>query len=261
MHKSSVSLPAYSTRQLESPSANPDRVDLSAIKEEILPFTVRLVRGEDDLTKAVRIRHSAYARHLPTFAQSLKAPEGVDTEDGVVVVLAESKLDGSPLGTMRIQTNEYQPLCLEQSVVLPGWLRSRRLAEATRLGVTVQRVGRLVANVLFKAFYLHCHHIGTEWMVVAGRYPMDRHYARLLFEDVYPEQGFVPLSHASNLPHRVMMTSVGDAQARWAAARHPLFDFAFKTHHPDIHVGGPRTQQDLALALRAHPVPSPVLLM
>ena len=261
MHESTVSLPVPSARNSESPSAEADPRDSHAIKEEILPFTVRLVRSEDDLSKAVRIRHSAYARHLPAFAQTLRSAEAADTDDGVVVILAESKLDGSPLGTMRIQTNAYEPLCLEQSVVLPDWLRSRRLAEATRLGVTVQRVGRLVANVLFKAFYLHCHHIGTEWMVVAGRYPMDRHYARLLFEDVYPEQGFVPLSHASNLPHRVMMTSVGDAQARWAAARHPLFDFAFKTHHPDIHVGGPRTQHDLAAALRAHPVSVPVLLM
>ena len=28
----------------------------------------------------------------------------------MAVLLAESKLDGSPLGTMRIQTNRFQPL-------------------------------------------------------------------------------------------------------------------------------------------------------
>lgn len=84
--------------------------------EEVLPFTVRLVGDDQDLSKAVQIRHSAYARHLPTFAETLKTPESADSEEGVVVLLAESKLDGSPLGTMRIQTNEFKPLCVEQSV-------------------------------------------------------------------------------------------------------------------------------------------------
>jgi hypothetical protein len=98
--------------------------------EEILPFTVRVVRNESDLRKAVDIRHHAYARHLPDLAESLKSPEPADTEDGVVVLLAESKLDGSPLGTMRIQTNEFKPLILERSVKLPHWLGCKTLAVA-----------------------------------------------------------------------------------------------------------------------------------
>ena len=91
--------------------------------EESLPFTVRLVRDEEDLNKAVQIRHSAYARHMPTVAESLRYPERADTEDGVVVLLAESKLDGTPLGTARIQTNQFRALALEESVEFPGWPR------------------------------------------------------------------------------------------------------------------------------------------
>ena len=53
-----------------------------AMTEERLPFTVRLVRDEDDLDKAVQIRHSAYARHLPDFAESLKAPESAELISG-----------------------------------------------------------------------------------------------------------------------------------------------------------------------------------
>jgi hypothetical protein len=185
----------------------------------------------------VSIRHSAYARHLPEFAQSLKAPETADAEDGVVVLLAESKLDGSALGTMRIQTNQFKPLSLEQSVALPQWLRSRPLAEATRLGVTGDRGGRLVTTTLFKAFFLYCQQTEVEWMVVTGRAPVDRQYDRLLFSDVFPGLGYIPFSHVGNMPHRVMSFNVETAQARWAAAQHPLYDFVFRTHHPDLDLG------------------------
>lgn len=204
---------------------------------ERLPFSVRLVRSEADLSKAVQIRHAAYARHVPTLAETLKTPEHSDGQDGVVVLLAESKLDGSPVGTMRIQTNQYQPLMLEQSIDLPPYLRSRPLAEATRLGITDQKVGRAVKTLLFKAFFLYCQQEGIEWMVIAGRSPIDRQYERLLFSDVYPGMGYVPLRHAGNMPHRVMSFEVATAEARWAAASHPLFDFIFRTHHPDINLG------------------------
>ena len=207
-----------------------------AMIEELLPFTVRLVRDEGDLNKAVHIRHSAYARHLPEFAESLKAAETADADNGVVVLLAESKLDGSPLGTMRIQTNQFKPLCLEQSVELPAWLKARPLAEATRLGVTDGKGGRLVTTVLFKAFFHYCQQTGIEWMVIAGRAPVDRMYDRLLFKDVFPGAGYIPLAQANNLPHRVMSFNVETAEVQWAAAKHPLYDFVFRTHHPDLDV-------------------------
>lgn len=218
----------------------PDSFNTTILKEELLPFTVRLVRNDEDLSKAVQIRHSAYARHLPEFADTLKNPESADAEDGVVVLLAESKLDGSPLGTMRIQTNQFKSLCLEQSIDLPDWMKEKQLAEATRLGVTDDKGGRLVTTVLFKAFYLYCHQIGTEWMVIAGRTPMDRQYSRLLFTDVFPGTDPVPLVHAGHLPHRIMSSEVSTAEKRWAAAQHPLFNFAFRTHHPDIQVTSAR---------------------
>lgn len=226
---------------------------MSGMTEELLPFTVRLVRDVDDLDKAVQIRHSAYARHLPGFAQTLKAPETADTENGVVVLLAESKLDGSPLGTMRIQTNQFKPLCLEQSVELPQWLRTLRLAEATRLGVTNEKGGRLVTTVLFKAYYLYCLQAGMEWMVITGRAPIDRTYERLMFEDVFPGLGYIPFSHVGNLPHRVMSSNVDTAEERWAAAKHPLFNFAFRTHHPDIKLGGPSRPEVSPRAMPAYP--------
>jgi hypothetical protein len=141
---------------------------------------------------------------------------------------------------MRIQTNAYKPLCLEQSINLPQWLKELPMAEATRLGVTNQVGGRLVTTALFKAFYMYCQQIGVEWMVIAGRAPVDRMYQRMLFEDVVPGQGVVPLAHANNLPHRVMSFNVKTAFERWSAVNHPLLNFAALTHHPDISLDIPR---------------------
>lgn len=204
--------------------------------EELLPFTVRLVHDRDDLDKAVQIRHSAYARHLPKFAETLRTAERDDTAMGVTVLLAESKLDGSALGTMRIQTNQFKPLTLEQSIELPEWMRGRRLAEATRLGVTDGKGGRLVTTVLFKSFLNYCRQVGVDWMVVTGRSPIDRQYERMLFSDVFPGAGFIPLSHVGNMPHRVMCSETATVEARSQAVNHPMFDFMFRTYHPDIHV-------------------------
>jgi len=208
--------------------------------EEALPFTLKIVRTQAELNKAVLIRQAAYDRHLPDFAKSLVKPEVADFEKGTVVLLAESKEDGSPVGTMRIQTNAYKPLCLEQSINLPNWLKELPMAEATRLGVTNQVGGRLVTTALFKAFYMYCQQIGVEWMVIAGRAPVDRMYQRMLFDDVVPGQGFVPLAHANNLPHRVMSFNVKTAFERWSAVNHPLLNFAALTHHPDITLDIPR---------------------
>jgi hypothetical protein len=206
------------------------------MNEERLPFTVKLVGNEDDLRKAVRIRHAAYSRHLPTFAESLKTPESTDVESGVIVLLAESKLDGSPIGTMRLQTNRHKPLPLEKSVELPLSLTTQVLGEATRLGVSGSSAGRLVTAALFKAGFQYCLQTGIECIVVAARSPVDRQYERLLFKEVFPKLGYVPLQHANNLPHRIMMMEIGQMESRWEAAKHPLYNFFFRTFHEDIHV-------------------------
>lgn len=208
----------------------------AAPAHERLPFTVRVARDEEGLGKAVRLRHAAYARHVPDFAERLRAPESCDREAGVVLLLAESRLDGSALGTMRIQTNGYRPLAIEQSIELPENLRGARLAGATRLGVSLGRVGRVVKLMLFKAFYLYCLQERIDWIVIAARAPLDRHYSALLFEDLLEGGGFIPLRHACDIPHRVMGLHVPSAQRRWSEARHPMLELFCRTWHPDIDV-------------------------
>lgn len=201
--------------------------------EERLPFTLRVVRNDAALKKAITIRQAAYSRHVPEFAAKLGAPEDNDYARGSLVLLAESRMDGSPLGTMRIQTNRFRELAVESSVALPDWLQNRSMAEATRLGVDFGRSGRLVKTALFKALYFYCLNAGIEWLVIGARSPLDRMYEGLLFQDLYPGQ-FIPLRHFDNIPHRVLAFDVAGARAKWEKAKHPLLNFMCYTHHPDI---------------------------
>jgi hypothetical protein len=208
-----------------------------AMPTERLPFRIRVVEDDDSLWKAVQIRHAAYARHVPEFARTLALPEACDYEHDSVVLLAESRLDGTALGTARIQTNLYRPLHVEQSVVLPDWLQGRRLAEVTRLGVAEGRIGRVVKVALMKAFFQFWEKSGTEFALATGRAPIDRQYEQLMFTDVFEPGQMIPLRHVGNIPHRVMAFEIATAEARWNAAGHPLLGFVRHTRHPDIDIG------------------------
>lgn len=203
---------------------------------ERLPFTIKRVRSDEDMWKAVRVRHAAYARHIPAFAQTLTEPEESDYADGAVVLLAESKLDGSPMGSARIRNNFYDPLGVEGSLVLPDWLQGRRLAEVTRLSVNEGRVGQVVKVALLKACVSYCQDNSIEWALATGRAPIDRQYERLLFVDLFADKTPVPLKHVGNIPHRVMAFEIDTIEERWARARHPMLDFFCRTHHPDIAI-------------------------
>ena len=203
---------------------------------ERLPFTVRVVSNETDLSKAVSIRSAAYGRHMPEFGELLRTPEALDIEPGVIVLLAESKLDGTPLGTLRIQSNAFMPLKVEQSVNLPIWLRDRPLVEGSRLGIVGGSIGRLVKMVLIKATLMYCENEGIDWAVVAARSPLDKQYDQMMFEDLYPEQGFIPMRHGNNIPHRVLGFEIDTGHERLVQANHPMLKFMRFTHHPDIDV-------------------------
>lgn len=206
----------------------------ASVVEERLPFSVRLVQTEGDLNRAVSIRHSAYSRHVPSVASRLSTPETYDYDEDSVILLAQSKLDHEPIGTMRIQTNRRQRLPLEEAVELPAWLEGQSMAQASRLGISLGRVGRLVKTALFKAYWEYCLHARIDWMVIAARAPLDRQYEALLFVDLEPNGAFVPLRHAGNIPHRLMALEVATTKTRWHAAGHSLYNYMFKTLHPDI---------------------------
>lgn len=212
----------------------PAKVRAVSLQEpERLPFTVRVAATHDDIAKAVYVRQHAYGRHLPEFARTM-AIEEIDTAPGTSVLIAESRLDNAPLGTMRIQTNEFAELPVTHSVNLPAWCASGRLAEATRLAVMGPSSGRMVKMMLFKALFLLCEQQGIDWLVITARSPLDREYESMLFRDIFDDRRYVPMEHVGGLPHRVMAGEVAAARQRWSEARHPLYRFVFETMHPDL---------------------------
>ncbi|MFM0733134.1 hypothetical protein PQQ52_21910 [Paraburkholderia sediminicola] len=188
-----------------------------------------------DLDLAVEMRRAAYRRHLPEFAETMGV-EPLDYAPGTIVLLAQSRLDGGPIGTMRVQTNAFAPLAVEQSVRLPDWLSQASLAEATRLGVARGAIGRMVKVALCKAFFMYCAQNGVDWMLITARSPLDREYEAMLFGDVYGQNEFLPMAHVGGLPHRVMAKPVALVRQRWAKVNHPFFGFFFETDHLDIDV-------------------------
>jgi hypothetical protein len=205
-------------------------------KRTELPFTVRIVRTDEQLERAVQIRAEAYSRHLPTLGEILGNPEIVDRDPDAIVFIAEAKNDREPLGTIRIQTNFTAPLPLEASISLPDHLRGRPLAGVSRLAVKAGARGRLVKLALFKALHRYCLAKQVEWILIGARPPLDQTYLDLGFEDMFSDGILRPLATAANVPHRILSFEVFTAERKWHALSHPLYVFMGQRFHPDIEI-------------------------
>jgi hypothetical protein len=201
-------------------------------RTERLPFTVRVVTTPQDLAKAVEVRASAYARHMPTLGQSLLAPETEDLKSDVLLLLAERKFDARPIGSMRLQSNVRRPLRLEGETSLLEAFSKRRLVESTRLGVDVGDSSKLVTAGLIKAAYEICHAAGVDYNVTGGRRSMAQVFRSLQFDEL--DGGPFPISFGNNIPHWIFVLPVREFEARLRAAKHWYYDFLARTEHPDI---------------------------
>lgn len=201
-----------------------------------LPFRIRIVRNEEQLSKAVRIRAEAYERHWPNLYLQLQSPEQQDRNPNSLIFLAELKCDGSAVGTMRVDTNLVTALPITDSVILPEEISQRPIAYVTRLGVKQGTLGSLVKLALFKSLHRYCLAKQLYWMLVGIRPPGDRDYVRLGFEDVFEDTQLIPISSSGGVPVRLMAFEVISAERRWHEMRHPLYQFMFANHHPDIEV-------------------------
>jgi len=108
------------------------------------------------------------------------------------------------------------------------------LAEAVRFAITGGQSGQQARNALFKAFYLMCLLLGIDRMIVCARFPLQKLYLNLLFEDLLPAGDFIEMKHIGNVPHRVLTQHVFQFESLWNESQHPLYDFVFRTYHPDI---------------------------
>lgn len=200
---------------------------------ESLPFVVRMA-SQADLDEVAALRSASYGKHIPELGASLRLPEAHDYALGCEVIVARSKLDDGLLGALRTHANVFKPLPLQASMHLPQRFHGARMVETTRLCVHGSPYASLVRSALFKALFQYCVAQKVDWMLAAGRRPVDRMYDALLFSDVAEMGQFLPMAHAGGVPHRVMCLSPVEAQVTWKTCQHPLYSFVMETQHPDI---------------------------
>jgi hypothetical protein len=201
-----------------------------------LPFTVKCVRTEEHLLKAIDIRAETYKRHHPILGKSLKEAEPADRAQFSLVLLAESKQDKQALGTIRIETNLAAPLYAETLLSKDSKLKGRTIALVTRLGVLNTEHAQLVKLTLFKALHRYCLACQIDWIFVTAKPPMDRQYLRLGFEDLSTDSSLVPIPWSKNISARLLGLETITAESKWRAESHPLYKFMILDYCPDIEI-------------------------
>lgn len=201
-----------------------------------LPFRVRIVRNEEQLSKAVRIRAEAYERHWPNLYLQLQTPEEQDRNPNSLIFLAERKETAEPVGTMRVDTNLVSALPITDDIALPSDISTRTIAYVTRLGVKQGSMGSLVKLALFKSLHRYCLAKQLHWMLVGIRPPGDRDYVRLGFTDIFDPNQLIPITSSGGIPVRLLSFEVMTAERRWHNNKNPLYKFMFQDFHPDIEI-------------------------
>jgi hypothetical protein len=215
----------------ESPAA-----PVGSTKINALPFVVRLVRTEAQLQKVCELRAASYGHHLPEFGESLLQPDSHDTKQGTVIFVAEDKVTGEAVGTIRIHLNTHNPLPLEAALKLPGHIDGHFLVEVSRLSVRPGYNQMSVRLALFKALYLYCYANQVQYMLVTARRPLDRIYKSLGFSPINGVDQWIPIPYTGNIEHTVLVFDVLMADRNWYDESHRLYPFMRQTYHPDIQV-------------------------
>lgn len=208
----------------------------SRLTSSILPFSIRIVRNEDQLARAVDIRAEAYERHWPNLYGQLTSPEAQDRDPNSLIFLAESKSNGQPVGTMRVDTNLISELPLGPSVEPPPEMKGQTIAYITRLGVKQGSTGSLVKLALFKSLHRYCLAKQLAWILVGIRPPGDRDYVRMGFVDINNGSDLVSIGSSGGIPVRLMALEVNTVERKGKEAAHPLYKFMFLDFHPDIEI-------------------------
>jgi hypothetical protein len=232
------------------------------IQTEFLPFRIRLAVDSEDLAHAVALRSDAYGRHVPALKEAFCVPEEEDHHADAILLLAESKLDGSVLGSLRLLTNTFRPLGIEREVTLPARFQGSRLLEARRLTVRNGSQGRMVTTALSKALYEICHALEIDYVLITARRPVDLMYRAMQFDNALGEGKSIRLSDVSNLPHGLYYLPIQDADRLWRNAQCPMYSFMALTEHPDIQIDYEEIhrkfeRQDLVEQERFHNSPCP----
>jgi hypothetical protein len=227
--------------KLEFDRRRPQAIERAAFLEK-LDFRIKLLRNDQRLEDAIRVRHDVFNRHhadveggeLETFNQI----ERKDIQAGCVLLVAESKLDNSILGSVRIETNTNRPLSIEHEVPLPESIRGRHLAILSRMSVVGGLSGKNVFFALSKAIYLYC--LAKQINSALLCCPVDslsRMYSRFGWTHLYGVSERYKLNENPKLTFSILHWHIellrGVLKEISGKRAH---DFLFEKFHPDIEI-------------------------
>ena len=210
-----------------------------------LPFVVRLASAERDLLDVVSLRSQTYSRHNAPAARLVRTPEDQDLRGDGVVLVARSKLDGTAVGSVRVQTRVHRPLMVESAMQLPDEVVAGNPVELMRGSITNGIAGRMVSATFAKATFLLCNRLAFSHVIVTCREPVDLMYRAYLFDELLGGE-LIDLPYSPGARHKVLCLPMDKATERWQRHNPPLLDFMMNMEHPDIQVDYEQIQQQLA---------------
>lgn len=219
------------------PNARFDRPYTRAVQQtQELPFTLRLARTEDDVERVARQRAQAYGKHQPDLVErlSLSLPESEDLRDDAVILMAESRQDGSVVGSLRLTTNINTPLRFEKEFSLDARFQNRPMLEAGRMTAAGGVAGRMVVPALIKVTFEICYRTGIDYLLLIARSPIDRMYKAMQFQDMFGRK--VVTSAQPGVPVTLFFMDILQVDTRFQAHNVAVYPFMAETEHPDIDI-------------------------
>ncbi len=212
-----------------------------------LPFTILVAISEQDLIDLVSLRSQTYSRHNAPGAGRLKFFEEQDRGADAVLLLARSKLDGTAVGSVRVQTRVSRPLMVESAMQLPDEVARANPVELMRGSIRNGTAGRMVSASLAKASFLLCRQFDFSHVIVTCREPVNLMYRAYQFDELLSGE-MIDLPYSPGAKHKVLCLPMKDAPERWRSRNRPLFDFMLNTRHPDIQVDQAYVKRQLGVA-------------
>ena len=200
------------------------------------PYKVRIVRTQDQLDSVVAVRCQAYSEKLQALASKVQQPGPLDFTHEPIVLIAENVASGEAVGTLRVNTGP-QVLDLLQDVHLPGELIRERVAFVSRMAVIGDVHDRpLVRNLLQKAVFQLSVAKQLSRILLLAVHPRERLFYRCGFKDVFRDGAPRFPKFLDHFPVKALYADTYALEREWKEEKHPLYDFLFRTFHPEIEI-------------------------
>lgn len=220
------------------------------INSEELDFRIQIARKGESFERAVSVRSEAFSRHSHPMVRAGFTVEPADTSESSVLLCAESKTTGEPIGAMRLSDNRTDELGIWNELPIPAQHKGYPALLVSRLTVHAGRTGHAARNALCKAMYLYAVAMQMRFIYVLVLPPRDRLYRPMGFNPVYEGDPVFKLKSNSNVDTKVLFAEVNRFETIWRERGHPLYQYVFQTRHADIElfsaVTGPKRRRRLS---------------